>query len=88
MRVLGPEPDRGEDPAGSTSSPNSAGSCRIDAYARSPSRLHPHRLDPGVRLLAVLDLVLAALSATATAVPSDGWPANGISSAGVQIRLR
>ena len=27
-------------------------------------------------------------SATATAVPSDGWPANGISSAGVQIRLR
>ena len=42
-----------------------------------------------MRLLAVLDLVLAALAAaTATAVPSDGWPANGISSAGVQIRLR
>ena len=57
------------------------------------ARAQPVELDVD-RLLARLGLLdvggarLAARRATATAVPSDGWPANGISPPIMKIRCR
>ena len=84
----GPSPIASRMAAIGTSSPNTAGSWRIEAYARSPSRLTRTGWMPACVCWRYSTSSSPRSRATATAVPSDGWPANGISSAGVQIRLR
>ena len=73
---------------GSSSGPNTAGSWSIETCVTPSATSTSTGCRPARVSCVYVTLPSLRARATAAATPSDGCPANGISPAGIQIRLR